>query len=245
MSVDALLADRPKEANSPGLLDAPIFILGIHKSGTSLIRSLLDGTAGLAVLPREPHFFERVGLGVYYPLRPSPATEITELAFRERVRKALQVELDDRNPYSDASGFRGYDPDEFCARGWREGPLTLSSLYARYIDGLWWSVMRERLGALRVVDKSTEYLEFAGILATLFPDASFVQVLQKSLRSPRLVSVLLREGEEALPRLAHHRRRAVVLGLLVASKRCYAPLVFRSSIRGRSDESRKHLACSR
>ena len=61
----------------------PIFLLGSHKSGTSLLRSLLDGHPDLDVLPREAHFFPTHGYASGYsvgvrvdpevPLRPSPS----------------------------------------------------------------------------------------------------------------------------------------------------------------------------
>ncbi|MGI8607235.1 MAG: sulfotransferase, partial [Gaiellaceae bacterium] len=50
-------------------LKRPVFILGAHKSGTSLLRSLLDATPGFFVLPKEPHFFAYSGRWIDYPLR--------------------------------------------------------------------------------------------------------------------------------------------------------------------------------
>jgi hypothetical protein len=170
------------------VLSAPVFVLGIHKSGTSLLRSLLDGTPELAVLPREPHFFERAGLGVSYPLRPSPPSDLGEEAFLDRVTTALRRELTDGNPYSDSPDFSGYDADVFLSAGWRDGPDTLAGRYERYAEALWWTITHRPLGDQRVVDKSTEYLEFAHLLATLFPDASFVQVV----RNPYAVLVSYR-----------------------------------------------------
>jgi hypothetical protein len=160
------------------VLVAPVFILGVHKSGTSLLRSLLDDTPELAVLPREPHFFERAGLGVSYPLRPSPPSDLSESAFLDRITTALRREMTDGNPYSDAPGFQGYDVDAFLTDGWRDGPDTLASRYERYVEALWWTITSHPLGDLRVVDKSTEYLEFAHLLDALFSDASFIHVVR-------------------------------------------------------------------
>ena len=41
-------------------LDRPVFISGFHKSGTTLLLSLLDGHPELVVFPEELHFFEKV-----------------------------------------------------------------------------------------------------------------------------------------------------------------------------------------
>jgi hypothetical protein len=164
----------------------------VHKSGTSLLRALLDGTPGLAVFPREPHFFERSGLGVSYPLRPSLPSDLGELAFLDRVTTALRKEKHDRNPYSDAPGFEGYDAERFLCEGWRAGRDTLVDRYERYAEALWWAVTKTPLGSLRPVDKSTEYLEFVPLLSSLFPDASFLHVVRNpyatlvSYRSYRL-----------------------------------------------------------
>ena len=38
-------------------MENPVFILGSHKSGTSLLRNLLDGISGFFVIPIEAHFF--------------------------------------------------------------------------------------------------------------------------------------------------------------------------------------------
>ena len=48
---------------------APIFILGSHKSGTSLLRSLLDGHPELYVIPFETHFMASLGRWIKYSYR--------------------------------------------------------------------------------------------------------------------------------------------------------------------------------
>src|SRR6056297_1880138 len=50
-----------------------VFILGCHKSGTSLLRSLLDGHKELFVIPIEAHIFENLGSWIdYYYRNQSP-----------------------------------------------------------------------------------------------------------------------------------------------------------------------------
>ena len=44
----------------------PIFIFGPHKSGTSLLRSLLDGHPDLFSIPIESHVFSGMGMGIRY-----------------------------------------------------------------------------------------------------------------------------------------------------------------------------------
>lgn len=154
----------------------PIFIVGIHKSGTSLMRALLDGHPDLAVLPREPHFFERSGLPVRYPLRPSDGGIRTQDAIRRRTVRALENEAKDDNPYSDSPSFQGYSPSLF-ERSWNPQSEHMREMYKDYVESLfsaWKSVPQGR----RPVDKSTEYLEFVPLLANWFSDARFLHVVR-------------------------------------------------------------------
>ncbi len=161
--------------------DHPIFVLGVHKSGTSLLRSLLDGSPGLAVLPREAHFFERLGFGIAYPLRPALLGDDSEQGFLARVQDALHEEAVDPNAFSDSPGFRGYDPERFLDRWKQVGgrwDQPLAARYRRYADALWWSATGQPLEGLRVVDKSIEYLEFGELLNTMFPGAPLILIMR-------------------------------------------------------------------
>ena len=46
-----------------------INIVGVHKSGTTLLRNLLDGNNGLFVIPFESHYFQNMEYWVDYRLR--------------------------------------------------------------------------------------------------------------------------------------------------------------------------------
>ncbi|MFQ5335223.1 MAG: sulfotransferase, partial [Flavobacteriales bacterium] len=50
-------------------MNAPVFICGAHKSGTSLMRSLLDSHPELFVIPFETHYFQNVKHWVNNPYR--------------------------------------------------------------------------------------------------------------------------------------------------------------------------------
>jgi hypothetical protein len=155
----------------------PVIILGIHKSGTSLVRSLLDGAPGLAVLPRETHFFERLGFGVAYPLRPAAPAPSTEADFLRRVSSALEEEPSDTNQFSDSAGFPGYDLRRFLD-SWPNGVGSTGDLYRRYIETLWLSASGTDVGSRRIVDKCVTYLEYGELLMNLFPGANLVQVVR-------------------------------------------------------------------
>ncbi|MEX0801343.1 MAG: sulfotransferase [Dehalococcoidia bacterium] len=150
------------------MLSKPVFIVGAHKSGTSLLRSLLDGAPGLFVFPKEPHYFSYVGWPVSYPLRRQAAAEDP----REHLRRSLEADNRDTNPYSDLPDFAGWDLGRF----WTAlGDDDLD--YPNYIRALRVALTGSN-GRERVVDKSTENIEFVPILAQWFPDASFLHVIR-------------------------------------------------------------------
>lgn len=158
----------------------PVVILGPHKSGTSLLRSLLDGHPRLAVLAREPHFFERSGTEVRYPLRPSSPQMTTHIQFGARVADALDVEAHDENLYSDSPGWRGYDSRIF-GRLWSEREPTTAGVerYVTYLRCLWEAAGNAPIRQdQRPVDKSTEYVEFGSLLRFWLSDVRILHVLR-------------------------------------------------------------------
>lgn len=58
-------------------VESPIFILGCHKSRTSLLRALFDGHDDLFVVPFETHFFQRTGHVIDYAFRKSAARRLS------------------------------------------------------------------------------------------------------------------------------------------------------------------------
>jgi hypothetical protein len=156
---------------------SPIFIVGAHKSGTSLLRSLLDGHSELSVLPREPHFFERSGLDVRYPLRRTKPAHTSHEEFGRRVAGELAAEGEATNPYSDSPDWHGYDPRRFL-EDWQATVTTdLRSRYSAYLVALWAAAAAGPARG-RFVDKSTEYLEFVPTLRSWFPDARFLHMVR-------------------------------------------------------------------
>jgi protein-tyrosine sulfotransferase len=154
------------ERKNGAMLTRPVFIVGAHKSGTSLLRSLLDSTPGLFVFPKEPHYFSYTGWPVSYPLRRQGPVDNP----RDHLRRALEADNRDTNPYSDLPGFRGWDLERFWTT--LDGDLD----YAGYVRAL-----RAALGSdgdERLVDKSTDNIEFAPTLANWFPDATFIHVIR-------------------------------------------------------------------
>ena len=66
----------------------PVFILGSHKSGTSLLRSLLDSHPELYVIPFETHFMASLGRWVQYSYRRQTPHE--NVKFSEKLLETLK-----------------------------------------------------------------------------------------------------------------------------------------------------------
>ena len=169
----------------------PIFVLGCHKSGTGLVRSLIDGAPEVFCIPFETHFFRQVGDWVEYPLRACLPESRTMLDFASSVKKWVRrvKTTDDRaggsvNSACDQINLESFD----CSL--REGLKTIGSLDTRlstdiyqplflvYANAIASSFGGNSLGSERLVEKSVDHLEFAPLLSKMFGDASFIHILR-------------------------------------------------------------------
>ena len=178
---------------APILSDSPVFLLGSHKSGTSLLRALLDGHPALHVLPRETHFFPNSGEWVRYGLkRQRPAADAAEVArrFTDHVARRAVGVVKPGDQFSDAPDFAGYDEGVFAANF---DPDAGSSRrrFESYLNALQLAHGGEPLPAgARFVEKSVENAEFAEDAADLFPTARFVHIV----RNPYATLVAIRRA---------------------------------------------------
>ncbi len=161
----------------------PVFILGSHKSGTSLLRALLDGAEGLFVIPLEAHFVQYSGFWVDYALRSSrPRT----LAFEEVVGNFVRHirQSNERASQTSDSILAGrWNVSKFEAYLRKEGrlcyqPDNLRPFLDCYIDALHIGLHGAPPTAERFVEKSVENAEYATLLQKWFPDARFIHVVR-------------------------------------------------------------------
>lgn len=162
------------------MTEQPIFITGMHKSGTSLLRSLLDGHANLFVVPFESHFFPLAGFAVD-----------NEYQF-SLPGKSARENLVDRffnfiNTISRADAGKGgnalmdsIDPDLF--RQTFTGLLSGRHLNDREIFMAYYEAIAKSLPGKcndnHLVEKSVENAEFAESLSRWFPDARFLHIVR-------------------------------------------------------------------
>lgn len=172
----------------------PVFILGSHKSGTSLLRNLLDGASELFVVPCEAHFFQYGGYWVDYALRSSLPSELSfeELvaSFTELV-KASNDRTSQTSPVNligewDVEGFTSYLRAKGAAR-YKEGGFR--GFLDTYVAAIHVSLQGDVPSTDRFAEKSVENAEFASLLARLYPDAGFLHII----RNPYATLVSLRK----------------------------------------------------
>jgi len=140
--------------------DAPIFVVGFQRSGTTLLQSLLGAHPRIAA-PPETHFIARVAhLADYFG----------DLADDANLRRALSEAL---NPPVPLLAECGFDEDLLFERA-RTGPRT----YAALLDTLM-SDFAERHGKARWCEKTPT--QPATWVYDLFPEAQVVHIV----RDPR------------------------------------------------------------
>jgi protein-tyrosine sulfotransferase len=180
-------------------MNSPIFILGSHKSGTTMLRGLLDGVPGIFSIPIETHVFEYTGHWVDYELRRSIPRKLTF----DQVLGSIQRSIEKSNKKS--GKFARYGGDSLSENQWNLSNLLqyinengrnsfenndLKGFISAYFEGLYYSLFSDLPSeSLRYVEKSVENAEYAGVLKKLFPDAKFIHVI----RNPYATVVSIRK----------------------------------------------------
>ena len=106
----------------------PVFIIGSHKSGTSLLRSLLDGHPELYVIPFETHFMASLGRWVQYSYRRQTPHENFEFSekFLETLKKYSNSKDNLLNVRPTKSTTSNFFFNSFC---WQ---ISIWSLYLKF-----------------------------------------------------------------------------------------------------------------
>lgn len=157
----------------------PIFILGCSKSGTTLLRNLLDGHRDLFAIPSETHFFQNIKYWVSYQFR---ATKPSNIGI-DKMKRNLVDWIAYLNKTED------FFADSFTKNRWDIDVLEkyLTALSTENIKGLsdaFWNALYESLNQTelpqnkRIVEKSVENAEFVFEWLKFYPDAKFVHILR-------------------------------------------------------------------
>ena len=175
----------------------PVFILGSHKSGTSLLRSLLDGCDEFFVVPIEAHFFQYGGYWVDYALRrnwPQPMTNRQIVQRYVQHIKQTNEKSTDASRTSDNVLMGRWDVDAFSrtmydALDARVAEGDHRALFDLYIEAIHVALHGVAPSKVRFIEKSVENAEFASLLKRLYPEARFLHVV----RNPYATLVAIRK----------------------------------------------------
>jgi sulfotransferase family protein len=146
-------------------MSAPVIVLGVGRSGTTLLRVMLDRNTTLAI-PYESFF-------------------VLPLAHRHGRRPKLDAFLDDVGRFPQLREW-GISPDDVRPR-LREGMTTGEAIGAIF------QTYAERRGKRRWGDKTPLYMQSLPLLERLFPDAAWVHLVRDG-RDAALSFLALPEG---------------------------------------------------
>lgn len=138
-------------------LASPIFIVGVHRSGTTLLRYMLNSSPRLYIPPESdfmPRFFGR------HPDRPLNEKQVVALLNTIFTRYRFVGEWQGERP--EAAAFLEAMAD-------RSPAAFLITLYSQYA---------QQNGAVRWGDKTPIYASYVDLLARLFPQAQFVHIIR-------------------------------------------------------------------
>ena len=167
--------------DSISITDDPIFIVGPHKSGTSLMRSLLDGHPELFVIPIEMHFLMHAGLYIEYPYRKSEYNPVNTDTFNQKILQWVKESEAKTDRYADSITTGKWDID-LLTRLLNDSQMKQSSLrdmldYA--IKALYLALNFDpQVKSIRFVEKSVENAELVPIYKKIYPNAHFVHIVR-------------------------------------------------------------------
>lgn len=141
-----------------------IFIIGIHKSGTSYLRALLDSHPDLSVLPFETHPFEIIGKQTKYPLRKN------SLVYKEYFKQAIEGLKDYKSNYGENVNVE-LNKSLLDLINWNlEDREFLIDYWEKLLD--YFGMPKDNY----IVEKSVENVFYVKELLQWFPHAKFIHI---------------------------------------------------------------------
>ena len=158
----------------------PIFILGMHKSGTSLLRSLFDGHPQLYTIPIESHYFQNMKYWVDNEYRFQRPEKLSKEEIIHSFCEWIHICNTSEDQFGDSIAKGLFDEEKF--RDYFSSIRKEDDDKKRieiYFEAIYYSVMGKKLSdKIRIVEKSVEHAEFAEELSRLFPEAKFIHIIR-------------------------------------------------------------------
>jgi hypothetical protein len=157
-----------------------VFILGPHKSGSSLLRNLLDGHPDVFAIPIETHYFsisQRFWIN-YFLWAERPRVKKTD---PESFVKHIHTYSDVSAKYRDIERSDFIQPEKFRSylfEHWPDAGNTKDEII-NYFDAVYYSIHSTPIDKnLVVAEKSVSNAENAIRLQKLFPNAKFIHLVR-------------------------------------------------------------------
>ena len=155
-----------------------IHILGAHKSGTSLLRSLLDGHPDLQVIPIETHYLAHLGYEIKYPLRKQKRSIRTLKEVKHYARlNILNYNETPSAGMADAQLFQAFNMtiyDDVMKKC-----NEVDEFIDYYFEAIYKSFYNKPLDPKKfVVEKSVEHVEFKYEIQKIFSENLFLHILR-------------------------------------------------------------------
>lgn len=180
------------------ILRAPIFLLGSHKSGSSLLRSLLDGHSQLFAFPSETHFFQRAGYWIDYRLRLSAPKEMDRDSLIASLSDLVAFQNVHQDKYADSIVAGRFNIAAFRTSMEKTAFDTPVGALEAYFCALHVALMGGNLSSdIRIVEKSVENAEYAVLLRHIFPDCVFLHIVRNPYAS--LVAIRKARARRGFP----------------------------------------------
>lgn len=151
----------------------PVFILGIHKSGTSLLRSLIDGHQSFEIVPIEMHYFKHFKLPYEYPINNYGKHSKT---IKESILSLIDEYNSGSNNYSDNNTYHNDRFKDLEVIDFNESAFDPTNFLklSNYLIGK----ERDFENGKTLVEKSVDNLEYAELFSHMFPKAKFIHIIR-------------------------------------------------------------------
>ena len=158
----------------------PVFILGPHKSGTSLLRHLLDDVPEITTFPFESHYINALGFPTNYYYRRQIGWKFNNKKFIEYVTSIVNFynghdsNLHDINLKNRFNMKLFHQEIKECMK-----IQNKQELFYKYLESSLISLNQEiNNNAKIVVEKSVEHAEHALTIKSIFPNAKFIHIIR-------------------------------------------------------------------
>lgn len=158
----------------------PVFILGAHKSGTSLLRNLIDGHSEVFAIPFESHFFQYYGYWVLNNYRYSKPKKYSNDELIKVFTDFIQANNEADDKFGDAFVYGKFNVEIFANHFANlNSSHSINEAFQLFVEATHLSLFKKPLeqDAL-IVEKSVEHAEFACDIQKAYPNAKFIHVVR-------------------------------------------------------------------